>query len=58
MAKLRAFLDAEAKRNAGGNGIKPTEPGPIKIRKPTRLLALSAPLPVLPKGAQKIQGIA
>jgi len=36
MVKLRAFLDAEAKRNAAGNGTKPTEPVPMKILKPTR----------------------
>src|SRR5260370_28347883 len=34
--KLRAFLDAEAKRNAGGNGVKRTEPVPMKILKPRR----------------------
>jgi hypothetical protein len=38
MAKLRAFLDAEAKRNAGGNGIKPIERAPIKIVVPRREL--------------------
>jgi hypothetical protein len=36
IAKLRAFLDAEGKRNAGGEGIKPTEPVPMKVLKPTR----------------------
>jgi len=34
MVKLRAFLDAEAKRDAGGNGIKPIERVPIKIVMP------------------------
>jgi hypothetical protein len=36
MVKFRAFLDAEAEQNTGGNGIKPTEPVPMKILKPTR----------------------
>jgi hypothetical protein len=36
MVKLRAFLDAEAKRHSGSSGIKPTEPVPMKILKPTR----------------------
>jgi hypothetical protein len=38
MVKLRAFLDAEAKRNAGGNGIKPIERVPIQIVVPRREL--------------------
>ena len=38
MVKLRAFLDAEAKRDAGGNGIKLIERVPIKIVMPRREL--------------------
>jgi hypothetical protein len=36
LAKLRAFLDAEAKRNRAANGIKHIEPVAIKIVKPQR----------------------
>jgi hypothetical protein len=35
------FLDAEAKRQAQGNGIRPTEPVPIKIVMPRRQLLYS-----------------
>ena len=40
IVKPRIFLDAEAKRNAGGNGIQPTAPVPIKILKPTRYYSM------------------
>jgi transcriptional regulator with XRE-family HTH domain len=34
LAKLRRFLDAEAKRPLQGDGIRPVEPVPYKITKP------------------------
>jgi hypothetical protein len=55
IAKLRAFLDGEAKRNAGGNGIKPTEPVPVKIRKPTRYSLYMRLCPFCRKARGKIQ---
>src|SRR6267154_2348558 len=36
LAKLRRFLDNEAKRPAQGDGIRPIEPGPFKIVKPAK----------------------
>jgi len=55
MVKLRAFLDAEAKRDAGGNGIKPIERVPIKIVMPRRelLYARLCPFCRLPKETRK-----
>jgi transcriptional regulator with XRE-family HTH domain len=38
LAKLRAFLNAEAKRNATGDGIRPIERVPLKIVLPLRKL--------------------
>ncbi len=55
MVKLRAFLDAEAKRNAGGNGIKRTEPVPMKILKPTRYSLYVRLCPFCRKARGKIQ---
>src|SRR5258707_15207451 len=57
MVKLRAFLDAEAKRNAGGNGIKRTEPVPIKILKPTRYSLYVRLCPCCRKARGKIQSV-
>jgi hypothetical protein len=45
-------------RNAGGNGIKPSEPVPIKIRKPTRYSLYLRLCPFCRKARRKIQGIA
>src|SRR5258708_2076337 len=36
LAKLRRFLDTEAKRPAQGDGIRPVEPVPYKSTRPTR----------------------
>jgi hypothetical protein len=57
MVKLRAFLDAEAKRNAGGNGIKRTEPVPMKILKPTRYSLYVRLCPFCRKARGKIQSV-
>jgi len=57
MVKLRAFLNAEAKRNAGGNGTKPTEPVPMKILKPTRYSLYMRLCPFCRKARGKIQSI-
>jgi hypothetical protein len=57
MMKLRAFLDAEAKRNAGSNGIKPTEPEPMKILKPTRYSLYTRLCPFCRKARGKIQSV-
>jgi hypothetical protein len=55
LAKLRTFLDAEAKRNAAGNGIRPTEPVPMKILKPTRYSLYLRLCPFCRKARGKIQ---
>ena len=57
MVKLRAFLDAEAKRHSGGNGIKPTEPVPMKILKPTRYSLYTRLCPFCRKAQGKIQSV-
>jgi hypothetical protein len=36
IVRQRAFLDAEAKRNVIGNGIRPIERVPFKIVKPAK----------------------
>jgi hypothetical protein len=57
MVKLRAFLDAEAKRHSGSNGIKPTEPVPMKILKPTRYSLYTRLCPFCRKARGKIQSV-
>ncbi len=57
MVKLRAFLDAEAKRNAGGNGIKPTEPVPLRLVKPAKQVRYAWLCPFCRKAWGKIQSI-
>jgi hypothetical protein len=49
------FLDAEAKRQAQGNGIRPTEPVPIKIVMPRRQLLYSRLCPFCRKARGEIQ---
>jgi transcriptional regulator with XRE-family HTH domain len=55
IARLRAFLDAEARRNVGGNGIKPAEPVPMKIDKRTRCSLYMRLCPFCRKARGKIQ---
>jgi transcriptional regulator with XRE-family HTH domain len=62
LAKLRRFLDQEAKRPAQGDGIRPIEPVPFKIIKPiqrvrdARLFTDKCPVsnpPKIRKGSEK-----
>jgi hypothetical protein len=55
IARLRAFLDAKEKRNAGGDGIKPIEPVQIKILKPKRYSLCLRLCPFCRKSHGKIQ---
>jgi hypothetical protein len=57
LAKLRAFLDGEARRNTSSNGIRPTEPVPMKIVKPTRYSLYMRLCPFCRKARGKIQSI-
>ena len=56
LAKLRAFLDAEAKRKAG-NGIRPIERVPLKIVRPPRKLHYARLCPFCRKTRGKIRAI-
>ncbi len=53
LAKLRRFLDQEAKRPAQGDGIRPIETVPYKIIRPIQQVAseVRSALPVLPEDA-------
>jgi hypothetical protein len=55
LAKLRTFLDAEAKRNATSNGIRPIERVPLKIVLPLRKLHYARLCPFCRKTRGKIR---
>src|SRR5258707_8547457 len=57
LAKLRNFLDAEAKRNRAGNGIKPTEPMPIRTIKTAALFTMRGFAPFCRKACGEIRPI-
>jgi hypothetical protein len=53
IAKMRLFLDAEAKRNRSGDGIKPTEPDSDKDYRAAPICFPSSPLSLLQKGPRR-----
>ena len=55
LAKLRRFLDEEAKRPAQGDGIRPIEPGPFKIVKPAKQVRYARLCPFCRKARGKIR---
>ena len=57
LAKLRAFLNAEAKRNATGDGIRPIERVPLKIVLPLRKLHYARLCPFCRKARGKIRSV-
>ena len=50
LAKLRRFLDSEAKRSAQGDGIRPVESVPYKIIRPIQQVRYARLCPFLPEG--------
>jgi transcriptional regulator with XRE-family HTH domain len=57
LAKLRRFLDAEAKRPIQGDGIRPVEPVPYKITRPLQQVRYARLCPFCRKAWGKIQPI-
>ncbi len=55
LAKLRRFLDAEAKRPPQGDGIRPTETVPYKIIKPIQRVRYARLCPFCRKAKGKIR---
>jgi transcriptional regulator with XRE-family HTH domain len=55
LAKLRRFLDAEAKRPAQGDGIRPVEPVPYKITRPIHQVRYARLCPFCRKARGKIR---
>ena len=55
LAKLRRFLDEEAKRPAQGDGIRPIEPVPFKIVKPAKQVRYARLCPFCRKARGKIR---
>jgi len=55
LAKLRTFLNAEAKRNVAGDGIKPIEPVRLRIARPVQQLRYARLCPFCRKARGKIQ---
>src|SRR5258707_14404021 len=55
LAKLRRFLDAEAKRPAQGDGIRPVETVPYKIIKPIQQVRYARLCPFCRKARGKIR---
>src|SRR5258708_19267007 len=55
LAKLRRFLDAEAKRPAQGDGIRPVETVPYKIIRPIQQVRYARPCPFCRKAQGKIR---
>jgi hypothetical protein len=55
LAKLRRFLDSEAKRSAQGDGIRPVEPVPYKIIKPVQQVRYARICPFCRKARGKIR---
>ena len=57
LAKLRRFLDAEAKRPLQGDGIRPVEPVPYKIIRPLQQVRYARICPFCRKARGEIQSI-
>jgi transcriptional regulator with XRE-family HTH domain len=55
LAKLRRFLDAEAKRPLQGDGIRPVEPVPYKIIRPIQQVRYARLCPFCRKTRGKIR---
>jgi transcriptional regulator with XRE-family HTH domain len=55
LMKLRRFLDAEARRPAQGDGIRPIEPVPYKIKKPLQQVRYARLCPFCRKARGKIR---
>jgi transcriptional regulator with XRE-family HTH domain len=55
LAKLRRFLDNEAKRPAQGDGIRPVEPVPYKIIRPLQQVRYARLCPFCRKARGKIR---
>jgi hypothetical protein len=55
LAKLRRFLDSEAKRPAQGDGIRPIEPVPFKIVRPIQQVRYARICPFCRKTRGKIR---
>src|SRR5260221_12698161 len=55
LAKLRRFLDNEAKQPAQGDGIRPVEPVPYKITKPIQQVRYARLCPFCRKARGKIR---
>jgi hypothetical protein len=55
LAKLRRFLDEEAKRPAQGDGIRPIEPVPYKIIRPIQQVRYARICPFCRKARGKIR---
>src|SRR5258708_26221118 len=55
LAKLRRFLDSEAKRPAQGDGIRPVETVPYKITKPLQQVRYARICPFCRKARGKIR---
>jgi transcriptional regulator with XRE-family HTH domain len=55
LAKLRRFLDEEAKRPAQGDGIRPIEPVPYKIIRPLQQVRYARLCPFCRKARGKIR---
>jgi len=55
LAKLRRFLDEEAKRPAQGDGIRPVEPVPYKITRPLQQARYARICPFCRKARGKIR---
>src|SRR5258705_2058845 len=54
LVRLRAFLDAEAKRRVQGDGIRPIEHVPFKIIRPSRQVRFARLCPFCRKTRAKI----
>jgi transcriptional regulator with XRE-family HTH domain len=55
LAKLRAFLNTESKRNAAGKGIRPIERAPFKITKPAQQVRYARICPFCRKSRGRIK---
>jgi transcriptional regulator with XRE-family HTH domain len=55
LAKLRRFLDSEAKRPVQGDGIRPIEPAPFKITRPIHQVRYARICPFCRKARGKIR---
>lgn len=57
IARLRVFLDADAKRHGDGNGIRPIERVPFKIVKPAKQERYARVCPFCRKARDKIRSM-